>query len=483
MAELYELDLSSASEGLKAGKFSPEELFDSCWKRAQSCEKNIRAFITETEDFAREQLKNSGKSSSIFDGIPTVLKDNLCTQGIRTTAASKILGNWRPPYDATVWKLLRESGAILMGKVNMDEFAMGNTCGNSAFGATRNPHDISRVPGGSSGGSAAAVAAGYVPFSLGSDTGGSIRQPASYCGIYGLKPTYGMVSRYGLISYGSSLDQIGPFARTVRDLQLVMQLLAQHDPMDSSSFREKNPDFTHNPNVNLKGKRVALVKEFQSFTLDAPISDAMKHVEKILEDEGAIITEVSLPIISKYAVACYYALAMSEAHTNLERYDGVRYGYTVQDAKGIKEMFERVRSYGFGSEVKSRIIAGTCLTEPSRCEEYYVAATKVRTLIAQEFARAFENTDFILQPVTPSLAPKIGEVDEDEMKGYETDLYTLPVNLAGLPGLSFFTGYAGKLPVGLQLIGARWSDPELLNAGVVLERRLGSPKIADGGVE
>ena len=477
--ELYELNLFMLSEGLKEKKFSPLEVFESCKKRIDKCEKNINAFITRTDEIAKSQINEN--ISGILAGIPTVLKDNLCTKGIRTTAASKILGDWKPPYDATAWKDLREAGAVLMGKVNMDEFAMGNTCGNSAFGATHNPNDISRVPGGSSGGSAAAVSAGYVPFALGSDTGGSIRQPASYCGVYGLKPTYGMVSRYGLISYGSSLDQIGPFARTVRDLQIVMSVIAQYDPMDSSCFREKNHDFTHSENVSVKGKKVALVKEFQNFTLEAPIAEAMKRTQKILEDEGAIITEVSLPVVARYAVACYYALAMSEAHTNLERYDGVRLGYTVKDATGIKEMFERVRSYGFGSEVKSRIIAGTCLTEPSRCEEYYVAATKVRTLIAQEFAKAFGETDFILQPVTPSLPPKIGEVDEDELKGYETDLYTLPVNLAGLPGLSFFTGYSDGLPVGLQLIGSRWSDAELLNTGIILERHLGSPKIANGG--
>lgn len=477
--ELYELDLHTATEGIRAKKFSAGELFESCRKRIDSCEENIHAFITRTDDKAPIIENPEG----ILAGIPTVLKDNLCTKGIRTTAASRILGEWKPPYDASAWKYLREAGAVLMGKVNMDEFAMGNTCGNSAFGPTHNPNDISRVPGGSSGGSAAAVSAGYVPFALGSDTGGSIRQPASYCGVYGMKPTYGMVSRYGLISYGSSLDQIGPFARTIRDLQLVMSVIARYDPMDSSCFREKHYDFSHNDNPSIKGKKIALVKEFQNFTLDEPIAEAMKKTQKILEDNGAVITEVSLPVVSKYAVACYYALAMSEAHTNLERYDGVRLGYTVKDARGIKEMFERVRSYGFGSEVKARIIAGTCLTEPSRCEEYYVAATKVRTLIAQEFKRAFGECDFILQPVTPSLPHKIGEESEDAMKGYETDLYTLPVNLAGLPGLSFFTGYAGNLPVGLQLIGPRWSDPEILNAGVILERHLGSPKIANGGVK
>ena len=475
--ELYELNLYEAVEGLKAKKFSSSELFESCKKRIDACEDKVHALITRTDDFARSQLDSN--PSGILAGVPTILKDNMTTNGIRTTAASKILGNWKPPYDATAWKFLKEAGAVLMGKANMDEFAMGNTCGNSAFGPTHNPNDLSRVPGGSSGGSAAVVSAGYVPFSLGSDTGGSIRQPASYCGVYGLKPTYGMVSRYGLISYGSSLDQIGPFARTVRDLQIVMSIIAKYDPMDSSCFREKTHDFSHNENASIKGKKIALVKEFQEFTLDSPISDAMKKVEKILEDEGAIITEVSLPIVARYAVACYYALAMSEAHTNLERYDGVRYGYTVNDATRLKEMFERVRSYGFGSEVKSRIIAGTCLTEPTRCEEYYVAATKVRTLIAQDFAKAFADVDFILQPATPNMQPKIGEVDDDAMKGYEADLYTLPVNLAGLPGLSFFTGYSEKLPVGLQLIGSRWSDSELLNAGVVIERHTGSPKIPD----
>ncbi len=475
--ELYELNLWMLTEGLKAGKFSASEVFTSCKNRIDKCEGNIHALITRTDN----EMPAFSKDGTLA-GIPTIIKDNLCTKGLRTTAASKILGDWRPPYDATAWARLKDSGAVLMGKANMDEFAMGNTCGNSAFGPTHNPNDITRVPGGSSGGSAAAVSAGYVPFSLGSDTGGSIRQPASYCGVYGFKPTYGMVSRYGLISYGSSLDQIGPFARTIRDLQIVMSVISGHDKMDSSSFRNKPHDFTHNENASIKGKRIAVVKEFAGFTLDAPIADAMKRTLKILEDEGAIITEVSLPVVSKYAVACYYALAMSEAHTNLERYDGVRLGYTVKDARGIKEMFERVRSEGFGAEVKARIIAGTCLTEPTRCEEYYVAATKVRTLIAQEFSRAFGETDYILQPVTPSMPGKIGESDDDAMKGYEADLYTLPVNLAGLPGLSFFTGYAGNLPVGLQLIGARWSDSEILDAGMILERHFGSPKISDGGV-
>lgn len=486
--ELFELNLRDAAEGVRTKKFSALELFDACFARAVSCEPKLAALITLTEEEGRRRAGEidariaRGEDVGPLGGVPVVLKDNLCTKGVRTTAASKILGDWRPPYDATVWSLLQGAGSILLGKANMDEFAMGNTCGNSAFGPSKNPWDVAHVPGGSSGGSAAAVAAAYVPCALGSDTGGSIRQPASYCGVYGLKPTYGMVSRYGVISYGSSLDQVGPLARTVSDLQLAMAVLAHYDPMDSSSVPGKSFDFTPHK-MDLKGKRVALVKEFQAFTLEAPIADAMARVRRLLENAGAEILEVGLPTVARYAVSCYYALAMSEAHTNLERYDGIRYGYTVDDAVGSKEMFEAVRSAGFGSEVKSRIIAGTCLTEPTRCNEYYVAATKVRTLIAREFAKAFESADFILQPVTPLLAPKIGETDRDKMKGYESDLYTLPVNLAGLPGLSFFVEHAASgLPVGLQLIGARWSDPDLLNAGLTLEECLGSPSIARGGL-
>ena len=483
--ELYELDLRAAAEGVRSKKFSARELFDSCFARATACESKLGALITTTVELGREQARGvdealaRGEDAGPLGGVPVVLKDNLCTKGVQTTAASAILGGWHPPYDATVWALLRKAGAALMGKANMDEFAMGGTCGNSAFGPTKNPHDVTRVPGGSSGGSAASVAAGYAPFALGTDTGGSIRQPAAYCGLCGLKPTYGMVSRYGVISYGSSLDQVGPMARRMSDLHLVMSVLAHHDPMDSSSFREQPFDFTPKP-ASLKGKRVALVKDFQSFTLDPAIADAMTRVRKLFEDEGAEIVEVELPVVARYGVSCYYALAMSEAHTNLERYDGVRCGLTVDNAKGVKELFEAVRSKGFGAEVKARIIAGTCLTEPTRCEQYYVAATKVRTLIAQEFARAFDKADFILQPVSPTLAPKIGENSGDKMKEYEADLYTLPVNLAGLPGLTFIAGYAADaLPVGLQLVGPRWSDVDLLNAGLTLEERLGAPKLAE----
>ncbi|MDR1979612.1 MAG: Asp-tRNA(Asn)/Glu-tRNA(Gln) amidotransferase subunit GatA [Synergistaceae bacterium] len=491
--QLYELGVREIAEGIREKKFSALEVFDECLHRTLACEGKMSALITTTADAGRaharrvdEQIAKGG-ALGLLAGVPVILKDNICTHGIRTTAGSRILGRWAPPYSATVWELLSSAGAVLLGKSNMDEFAMGNTCGTSAFGPTANPWDVSRVPGGSSGGSAASVAAGYVPFALGSDTGGSIRQPASYCGIYGLKPTYGLVSRYGLIAYGSSLDQIGPFARSVEDMDLLMHVLARHDPKDSTSVDKSEIDFTRReksrqPEKPLKGKRVALVKEFRDFTLDPPIADAMKRLIRIFEETGADIVEVSLPTVARYAVACYYAIAASEAHTNLARFDGVRYGYTVTTASDLKDMFEEVRSKGFGAEVKSRIIAGTCLTEPVRSEEYYVAATRVRTLIAEEFRKAFENVDCILQPVTPSLPAKIGEADEDAMKGYESDLYTLPVNMAGLPGFSFCTGYSQSgLPVGLQLVGPRWSDKNLLDMGFELEKILGTPKIAQRG--
>ena len=489
--ELYKLSVREIAEGVRGKKFSALEIFDECFNRAFVHESKLSALITLTADTGRDHARQidetlaKGGSVGPLAGVPVILKDNICTHGIRTTAGSRILGKWAPPYSATVWELLSSAGAVLLGKSNMDEFAMGNTCGTSAFGPTANPWDLSRVPGGSSGGSAASVAAGYVPFALGSDTGGSIRQPASYCGIYGLKPTYGLVSRYGLIAYGSSLDQIGPFARSIEDMDLIMRVLARHDPKDSTSV-DKRIDFKRRESREKKGEKtlkgkIALVKEFQDFTLDPPIADAMKRLIRIFEEMGAEIVQVSLPTVARYAVACYYAIAASEAHTNLARFDGVRYGYTVT-ASGLKDMFEEVRSKGFGAEVKSRIIAGTCLTEPVRSEEYYVAATRVRTLIAEEFKKAFENVDCILQPVTPSLPTKIGEADEDAMKGYESDLYTLPVNMAGLPGFSFCTGYTDSgLPVGLQLVGPRWSDKNLLDIGFELEKILGTPKIAQGG--
>lgn len=483
----YELSACVIAEGVKTKKFSALEVFEAALNRSILCENKLSALITTSVEAGREQAKHidalvaEGKDPGPLAGVPVVLKDNICTRGIRTTAGSRILGQWTPPYDATVWNVLHNAGAVLLGKANMDEFAMGNTCESSAFGPTFNPWDVTLVPGGSSGGSATAVAAGYVPVALGSDTGGSIRQPASYCGIYGLKPTYGLVSRYGVIAYGSSLDQVGPLARSVKDISLAMKVLACHDPKDSTSVAGKVFKFDGLP-ASLKGKRIALVKEFNDFSVDPDIAEAMKRVVNLLEQAGATVCEVSLPTVARYAVACYYAIAASEANTNLARYDGVRLGYTVDSPSGIKSMFEEVRTGGFGHEVKMRILAGTCLTEPERSEDYYVAATKVRTLIAEEFRDVFDKVDHILQPVTPALPGKVGQSEVNALKGYESDLYTLPVNMAGLPGFSFLTGYTkAGLPVGLQLVGARWSDEALLNTGAALEEILGSPRVAMGG--
>ncbi|MDR1375985.1 MAG: aspartyl/glutamyl-tRNA amidotransferase subunit A, partial [Synergistaceae bacterium] len=366
--ELYELGVGEIVEGVREKRFSALEVFDECLNRAFACESKLSALITTTADTGRAHAKQvdehvaKGNPLGPLAGVPVILKDNICTHGIRTTAGSRILGRWAPPYSATVWELLSSAGAVLLGKANMDEFAMGNTCGTSAFGPTANPWDVSRVPGGSSGGSAASVAAGYVPFALGSDTGGSIRQPASYCGIYGLKPTYGLVSRYGLIAYGSSLDQIGPFARSVEDIDRIMRVLAHHDPKDSTSVGKKEIDFSSRREDKgdkpLKGKRIALVKEFQDFTLDPPIADAMKRLIRIFEETGAEIVQVSLPTVARYAVACYYAIAASEAHTNLARFDGLRYGRGAGAADGLVEAYAAARTQGFGQEVKRRILLG-----------------------------------------------------------------------------------------------------------------------------
>ena len=478
----YEMSAHEIAAGVREKKFSAAEVLEDCLRRAEDCEGRLSALITVTAETGRIQAKRidemvtKGENAGLLAGVPVVVKDNICTHGIRTTAGSHVLGNWLPPYDATAWALLAAEGAVLLGKGGMDELATGVT-GKSAFGQTTNPWDTSRVPGGSSGGSAAAVAAGYAPLSLGSDTGGSIRLPASYCGVYGLKPTYGLVSRYGLIAYGSSLDQIGPFTRDMEDLALVMRILACHDPKDSASISKKI-GFTQRANT-LKGRKIAIVKEFMELSPDRPVANAMERITRLFKEAGVEIVEISLPTVARYAVPCYYAIVTSEAHTNFARFDGVRYGHTAA-AAGLRNMYETVRSEGFAGDVKSRIITGTFLAEPGNYEEYYVAATRARTLIAEEFRKAFEcnEIDCILQPVNPSLPEKVGEAI-DAAKGYALDLYTLPPSMAGLPGFSFRAGTAeSDLPVGLQLIGPRWSDEELLDIGFELEKILGAPKIA-----
>jgi len=486
----YEMSALEIATGVREKKFSATEVFEDCLSRAEKCEDKLSALITVTSEAGRTQAKridemvSKGENPGLLAGVPVIVKDNICTCGVRTTAGSRILGNWAPPYDATTWALLANEGAVLLGKGSMDEFGTGIS-GKSAFAQTSNPWDTSRIPGGSSGGSAAAVAAGYAPLALGSDTGGSVRLPAAFCGIYGLKPTYGLLSRYGLIGYGSSFDQIGPFTRCMDDMALAARILAWHDPKDPTSIPKKEINFAHRTGT-LKGRKIAIVKEFMDFAIDQPVADAMKNTIRFFEEAGAEIVEVSLPTIARYAIPCYDVIVRMEAQTNLARFDGVRYGHTAE-AAGMKDMFEAVRSEGFGLNAKFRIIAGTFLTQPDRYEEYYMAARRVRTLIAEEFRKTFESAgtgkiDCILQPASPSLPGKIGE-SMDAEKGYALDIYNLSTNVAGLPGFSFRAGFSEggaspALPIGLQLIGPRWSDAELLDIGFELEKILGAPKIA-----
>ena len=480
--KIYELSAVEIAEKVKNKEFSAIEVFDSCMKRAISLDGKIGAFITMTLEEAREDAKRvdqliaHGKAVGKLAGVPFAVKDNMTVRGVKTTAGSKMLANWIPPYTATVVELLRKEGAVLMGKTNMSEFAVGDSLETSAFGATSNPWDTSRVPGGSSGGSAAAIAARYFPFSLGSDTGGSIRQPAAFCGVYGFKPTYGMVSRYGLIAYSSSLDQIGVFSRDLKDLELIMRIISTPDEKDSTNASGiHNIDFCDGK----AAKRIGIVKEFKDFKIDPAIHEAQERAVEFLRSRGVEIVEISLPVTFEYAVPCYYAISVSEANTNLARFDGVRYGYSVKDASSLTDLYTRTRAEGLGIEVKRRIIAGTYLTDPQKFDKYYTTALKVRHMIAQEFASVFSEVDHILQPVSPALAYLKGENIDTKMM-YAEDIYKVPANLAGIPSLSFNAGYSKtNLPVGLQLLGRRWSDPDLIATAKLLESRFGEPKGAD----
>ena len=481
--EIYDLSANEIAEKVSNKEFSAMEAFDSCMKRAISLEGKIGAFITMTLEEAREDAKRvddliaQGKPAGRLAGVPFAVKDNMTVRGVRTTAGSKMLLNWIPPYTATMVELLRKEGAVLMGKTNLSEFAVGDSLETSAFGETSNPWDTLRVPGGSSGGSAAAVAARYFPFSLGSDTGGSMRQPAAFCGVYGLKPTYGMVSRYGLIAYGSSLDQAGAFTRDLKDLGLVMRIISSPDEKDSTNASGlHNVDFDGGKAAN----RIGIVKEFKNLEIDPAIREAQERAIEFLRDRGAEIVEISLPVTSEYAVPCYYAISVSEVNTNLARFDGVRYGCSVKDASSLTDLYTRARSEGFGIEVKRRILAGTYLTDPDKYDRYYTRALKVRHMIAQEYASVFSEIDHILQPVSPALAYLKGESIDTEMM-YADDIYKVPSNLAGIPSLSFNAGYCAKtnLPIGLQLLGKRWSDPDLIATAKLLESCFGEPKGAE----
>jgi aspartyl-tRNA(Asn)/glutamyl-tRNA(Gln) amidotransferase subunit A len=474
--DLWTLTIHEAHELLKTRAIGARELVDAVEARVAAVDGEIHAYLTLCREAARAQadaadrrLRN-GEGVTPLTGIPIALKDNLCTTGVKTTCASKILEGFIPPYDATVVARLRAQGAVFVGKTNMDEFAMGSSTENSAFGVTRNPWDRTRIPGGSSGGSAAAVAADECAGALGSDTGGSIRQPAACCGVTGLKPTYGRVSRYGLVAFASSLDQIGPLTKDVTDCALMMNAIAGHDPLDSTSADVACPDFTRGLGRGVRGLRVGVPKEYFIAGMDRSVEDAVKAAIAALEREGAIPVDVSLPH-TEYAVAVYYLLATAEASSNLARYDGVRYGHRAKAPADLIDLYVRSRAEGFGPEVKRRIMLGTYALSSGYYDAYYAKAQRVRTLIKRDFDRAFERADVIATPTAPTPAFRLGEKTQDPLQMYLSDIFTISVNLAGVPALSMPCGFSPEgLPIGLQLIGKTFDEETVLRAAFAYEQ-------------
>jgi len=480
--DLHALTIAKAQKLLTSGKISSVELTRALLDRVHLYDDRIGAFITVDDDQALAQAKAADEiiakgDQAPFTGIPIALKDLLCTQGVRTSCGSKILGNFVPQYDATVVEKLKKENAVLIGKTNLDEFAMGSSTENSAFHLTRNPWNEECVPGGSSGGSAAAVAAQFCCGALGTDTGGSIRQPASHCGVVGLKPTYGRVSRYGLVSYASSLDQIGPITRDVTDAALMMNLICGNDPKDSTSARVDVPDFTQALNQfeanSLKGMKAGIPKEYLGVEgIDPEVLAMFDRAKKILERLGVEIVEISLPH-TQYVVAAYYIIAPCEASSNLARFDGVRYGIRDSASQDIIEMYKKTKSLGFGPEVQRRIIIGTYALSAGYYDAYYGRASQVRTLIMDDFSRAFDQCDLILSPVAPTPAFKIGENTGDPLTMYLSDIFTLSANMAGIPGISVPAGFSvAGLPMGIQMMAKHFDEMSLLRAGFGFERAI-----------
>ena len=474
--DLAELTIHELHDRLKKREITSRELAESVFHRIETVESKIQAYTTLTrqramkEAEAADQRIRSNQAITPLTGIPLAIKDNLCTRGIRTTCASKILENFIPPYDATVISNLKEMGFVMTGKTNMDEFAMGSSTENSAFAVTKNPWALDRIPGGSSGGSAAAVAADLCIAALGSDTGGSIRQPAACCGVVGLKPTYGRVSRYGLVAFASSLDQIGPLTKDVTDSALMMNAIAGHDPMDTTSTDIACPDFTRALVKDVKGLRMGMPWEYFVEGMDAEVEQAVKEAVRLLEKAGATIKDIRLPHTS-YAVATYYLLATAEASSNLARYDGVKYGYRTKQATDLMEMYLKTRSEGFGAEVKRRIMLGTYALSAGYYDAYYRKAQSVRTLIKEDFDEAFRGVDLILTPTAPTAAFRIGEKTQDPLQMYLSDIFTISVNLAGIPAISIPCGFTKtSLPIGLQILGRPFDEETILRAAYSYEQ-------------
>ncbi|AVK62676.1 Asp-tRNA(Asn)/Glu-tRNA(Gln) amidotransferase GatCAB subunit A [Lactobacillus sp. CBA3606] len=471
--DFFDQDLTSLHADLVAKKLSATELTQATFANLAKTDAQVDAFLGLNEAAAltkAQQLDADGiNADNVLAGIPVAVKDNIVTKGLTTTAASKMLANFVPVYNATVVDQMLAHDMIIVGKTNMDEFAMGGSTETSAFKVTKNPWDLTRVPGGSSGGSAVAVAAGQVPVAYGSDTGGSIRQPASFNGIVGMKPTYGRVSRWGLIAFGSSLDQIGPMTRTVKDNATALNLIAGNDAHDGTSSKRAVPDFTAGLTGDIKGMKIALPKEYMGAGIDPKVRAVIQAAVKQFEALGATVEEVSLPN-SRYGVAAYYIIASSEASSNLQRFDGIRYGFRAQDVKNLEDVYVRSRSEGFGDEVKRRIMLGTFSLSAGYYDAYFHKAGQIRTMIINDFNKVFEDYDLIIGPTAPTPAFKLGDEISDPITMYMNDVLTIPVNLAGLPGMSIPAGFADGMPVGLQLIGKSFDESTLYKAGYAFEQ-------------
>ena len=461
---------------IQSGDITAVQAAEASLARIKAMEPSVHAFVTVNEEKTMEQAGKvqadieAGRLKGPLAGVPVAIKDNMCTKGMRTTCSSRILGNFIPTYTAQAVSNLEQAGAVILGKTNMDEFAMGSTTETSAFGVTRNPWNLEHVPGGSSGGSCAAVAAGECFYALGSDTGGSIRQPSSFCGVTGIKPTYGTVSRYGLIAYGSSLDQIGPVAKDVSDCAAVLEVLASHDPKDSTSMERRDCDFTSALSEDVRGMRIGIPESYFGQGLDQEVKDAVLEAARALGEKGAIVETFDLKL-AEYAIPAYYVIASAEASSNLSRFDGVKYGYRAPEYEGLHSMYKKSRSLGFGPEVKRRIMLGSFVLSSGYYDAYYLKALRTKALIKKEFDRAFASYDVILAPAAPSTAPRLGQSLGEPLKMYLGDIYTISVNLAGLPGISLPCGLDSKgLPIGLQLIGDCFKEKNIIRAAYAYEK-------------
>ena len=489
--EIQKLTAVSLGKKIKEKEISVREALDAVFAQIDQTEGRYHAYVTLDKEGAYKQADvvqekiDKGELTGALAGVPVAIKDNMCTKGLLTTCSSKILENYVPTYTASAVQNLTDAGCVIIGKTNMDEFAMGSTTETSAYGVTKNPWDLDKVPGGSSGGSAAAVAANECFMALGSDTGGSIRQPASYCGVTGIKPTYGTVSRYGLIAYGSSLDQIGPLAKDVTDCATLLEAIASHDEKDSTSVRLESYDFTSALKDDVKGMKIGIPKDYFGEGLDEEVKEAVLAAAKTLEEKGAIVEEFDLGLV-EYAIPAYYVIAAAEASSNLSRFDGVKYGYRAKDYEGLHNMYKKTRSEGFGAEVKRRIMLGSFVLSSGYYDAYYLKALRTKALIKKEFDKAFEKYDVILGPVAPTTAPKLGDSLSDPIKMYLGDIYTISVNLAGLPGISLPCGKdKNGMPIGLQLIGDCFNEKKIIQAAYTFEqtRAYEAPAIAKGGAK